>query len=173
MPYYQSQQPYPSISNYYDYAPQTQTQAMQWNPNAANPMMPSMGMPYPSAVSPASYYPYMTPCYPVSPYADMSYLHAMQSPYSSMPMSNENIPPAPTLTESAYDQSPNEPANNEFTKSSQEAPIKKTMRVPRNSTKQTSQKLDDRTLLHNFIQNKSNQGPSNRNGKFNEPWINR
>jgi hypothetical protein len=171
MPYYQPQPPYPSISNYY--APQPQLQPMQWNPADVNQMVPPTGMTYPSVVSPASYYPYMSPCYPVSPYANMSYLHAMQSPYSSWPNSNENIPPAPTLAESAQDQGPSKLKINEFTELPKEAPIKKTMKVPRNSNKQSSQKLDDRTLLHNFIQNKTNHGSSSRNGKFNEPWINR
>jgi hypothetical protein len=151
-------------------------QPMQWNPYPANPMVPPMGMMHPSAVSPFFSYPYMSPCYPISPaYAEKGYLHGMQAP--DLPWSNpiDNTPPAASLVESMYNQSPNEPPQRAFTESAPEGPAKKTMKIPRKSSKQPLQKLDDRTMLHNFIQQKSHRAESQRisNSKSNEPWVNR
>jgi spore coat assembly protein SafA len=136
-------------------------------PSYYNPMQ------FPASAAPASSYGYMVPCYPMGAYGDMSYLHGMQTPYSPWINSNESTPPVNTLAESSENANISEHVNGVLGIADTNEPVKKRTKIPRKSSNRSSQKQNDRVLLHNFLQKKSSGGETARELKINEPWMNR
>jgi hypothetical protein len=174
MPTDQYSAPYSSMPTYYipepvlgysmkDSMPMQQPlQTQNYNP-----------MQFPASVAPASPYGYMVPCYPMGAYGDMNYLHGMQTPYSPWINSNENAPLSNTLAESANNPALNDQMKGVMGTIDEEAPLNKRTKIPRNPSNRSSQKQNDRAVLHNFLQKKSSGGESVRENKLNEPWMNR
>jgi morphogenetic protein associated with SpoVID len=156
MPMQQAQMPY--------YNPEQESMPMQHfaQPSQYNQMQ------FPTSAAPSSPYGY-----PMGAYGDMNYIHGMQMPYSPWLNSNENAPPANTLAESAENANINGHMNNVLGAADVDAPVKKRTKIPRNSSSRSSNKQNDRDLLHNFLQKKSSGMESSRELKINEPWLNR
>jgi morphogenetic protein associated with SpoVID len=173
MPYNPYSAPYSSMPTYYipepmlGYSVQEPMQMQQPVQTQHYPMQ------FPASEAPASPYGYMVPCYPMGAFGDMSYLHGMQTPYSSWINSNENTPPVQTLAESANTAALNEQAIGVLGTSDEDSMLKKGTKITRNPSNRSSQKQDDRALLHNFLRKKSLGKESVREYKLNEPWMNR
>jgi morphogenetic protein associated with SpoVID len=144
----------------------------QWNPYTANSAFSPANMMYPTAQSPSYLYGYMSPCYPIFPPAQMSYLHGMQDPYSSWPEPGPISPSYQNVDERVEDPS-SEEQDKDISKESKLEVSSKKLKVPRKSSKNPPLPLDDRTILHNFLQQKASVGDSYRESKPNEPWMSR
>jgi hypothetical protein len=142
----------------------------QWNPYEVITAFPPSNMAFPMAQSPSSFYGYMSPCYPISPPVQTGYLHGMPAPYSPWP--EQMSPSFQDIDKRVEDLSSKEQEQDAPKESTIEVSSKK-IKVPRKSSKSTSQALDDRVILHNFLQQRSSNSDSFRESKSNEPWMNR
>jgi morphogenetic protein associated with SpoVID len=168
MPYYMEEPMHPMMP-YFMQQPNLMDYP-EWNPYAANAAFSPTNIMYPTAESPSSLYSYMSPCYPICPPAQMNYLHGMQAPNSPW-----TEPTAPSFqdVEKRVDEQGSKEQEQDLLKASAIEVSSQKIKVPRKSSTRNSQALDDRMILHNFLQQKSANSDSFRESKSNEPWINR